>query len=859
MRYLFFTLFISLILVGCKSSDITTSEPTREIFLDTLEVSLEPPLPPIQLANNRAFDLLHTKLEVSFNFEQQHLLGKASLTLKPYFYSQKTLQLDAQTFDIQNVSASSSIPEFKLDTFNYDGKTLNLVFNKTLSKSDSVIVYIDYTAKPNESPQKGGAAIREDKGLYFIDPLDTDPNKPTQIWTQGEPEANSNWFPTIDDPQEKCTQEIEITVPNRFKTLSNGELEFSTLNGDGTRTDFWSQNKPHSPYLFMMAIGEFAVVEDFGYDIPINYYVEPKYKEDAEAIFKYTPEMLRFFSERLGVKYPWQKFDQVIVRDYVSGAMENTTAVIFGEFVQKTKRELIDGDNQDIVAHEMFHHWFGDLVTCEDWGNLTINESFATYGPYLWREYKHGRQDADRYLLNNKNSYFEEALFKQETLVRKRYEQPLAMFDRHSYSKGSAVLHMLRNELGDDAFFKGLQYFLETHQHTGVEAVELRLALEEVSGKNLQLFFDNWYYSAGHPAVEAFYFVNDSSNTVNVELTQDKHPKNIYPYFNLNVDVWIVTDNGINKEKLTFFEEEKSYQFNFEGELQNVILDPKGVYLIDWNDNKPFSWWEHQYKNHPYFEQRLRAFEKLSLNVENDSSSKDLVIMGLTDSIPQIQQKAIMQLPFVLPYQSEKIKATCIQLTKNSSSPAVRQASLKFLVNNFSSNGLQSLLQEKLSDSSYAVLGEALIGVYKLNPQMGIVLAEEYEESESITLKLKLAEMYAESGTADKMSFFKSQLENISSGSRNTLVRSWVKWCGNVNQDQITLQVVPIIEQTILNETTWWNRLSLIESQYQLLSFYLEESPENGNDTKAMVASEISKSISRILDAETNPQVLRYF
>jgi aminopeptidase N len=276
-------------------------------------------------------------------------------------------------------------------TYAYDSLQLNIALGKEIPGGQNFKLFIEYTAKPNEKKIGGSAAIQEDKGLYFINPLGKEQNKPQQIWTQGETESNSNWFPCIDKPNQKMTQEIEIKVASNFKTLSNGLLTRSTQNADGTRTDVWTMNQPHAPYLAMMTIGNFEVVRDYWNGKEVSYYVEPEFKQYARAIFGKTPAMLEFFSNRLGVSYPWPKYAQIVARDYVSGAMENTSATLHGEFLQKTNRQLLDENNEDIISHELCHQWFGDLVTCESWSNIPLNESFATYGEYLWNEFDHGK------------------------------------------------------------------------------------------------------------------------------------------------------------------------------------------------------------------------------------------------------------------------------------------------------------------------------------------------------------------------------------------------------------------------------------------------------------------------------------
>ena len=853
-------LLLIVISLGCKNTKNITSQPTESIFLDTINVSAFPEQTPVQTARDIDFDLIHTSLEVKFDLEKQYLFGKANLTISPYFYPKKTVVLDAKKMEVHNVKATLKNQELKVDSFVKSNLFLTIYLNQEISSKDTIEIEVDYTSKPNEFKPEGiGSAIRSDKGLYFIDPTNLDPKKPTQIWTQGEPEANSNWFPTFDTPNQKTTQEIAITVDEKFTTLSNGILDFSSLNGDGTRTDYWSMNLPHSSYLFMMAIGEFAVVEDNSIDIPVKYFVEPKYKEHAAKIFKYTPDMLQFFSKKLGVDYPWPKFDQVIVRDYVSGAMENTTAVIFGEFIQKTSRELIDGDNQDIVAHEMFHHWFGDLITCEGWGNLTVNESFATYAPYLWREFKYGKTDADRYLENNKQSYFDEAIYKQEKLVRTQFYQPLDMFDRHSYSKGSTIIHMLRNQLGDDAFLKGLQIFLTENAYQPVEAIHLKLAMEKASGKNLDVFFNQWYFSKGHPEVEVDYIVDDASKTVKIQFNQTENTENIYPFFNLPVEIEVQTNKGVYKANVELFNRVDSVKVRYEGELENVVIDPKGKLLVKWQENKPFSWFNYQYYNSTSFSAQKSSFLQIAQSVDTDTAAKNLVIAALSNPYYWFREKALDNLSFVLPYQSEELRNTCVNLVKTDDNSMVRKKALAFLNKNFSDKTLLPLMQEKLSDSSLTVVGEALYGVYKINPDLGLVLASEFEDEESSILKIQIASIYAKSSDTSKVNYFKTLFNSTSGNQKSFVSKSWVNYLKNVNQSNFTVQFLPILEQAVLQEDAWWNRLKLMESLFDLQEFYSQLSTDDPSGINAQVNQEILKCVSRLIEKEKNPQVLQYF
>jgi aminopeptidase N len=277
-----------------------------------------------------------------------------------------------------------------------------------------------------------------------------------------------------------------------------------------------------------------GIVKDSWNGKEVSYYVEPKYKDVASKIFGNTPEMIDFYSKTLGVQYPWPKYAQVIVRDYVSGAMENTSATIHGEFVQRNERQLIDESHQDIIAHELFHQWFGDLVTCESWSNLPLNESFATYGEYLWNDYKYGKLYADVKLYRQAKGYFGESKRKNVNMIRHYYDDKEDMFDAHSYNKGGAILHMLRAQVGDEAFFASLQKYLTKKAFGTAEIHDLRLAFEEVTGRDMNKFFNQWFLQSGHPVLDIKYSSDEDS--VYVDITQ-KHNADLGQVYNLPMKI----------------------------------------------------------------------------------------------------------------------------------------------------------------------------------------------------------------------------------------------------------------------------------------------------------------------------------
>ncbi len=747
-------LAIVMFFAACKTQkDIVEAYPIviEEDLLDTLVVTApvfkdEAPneLPVYNASATRHHDLIHTRLDIAFDWEKQHVLGKATLTLKPYFYKTNQLVLDAKVFDIHKITMNGKFLEY-----DYDFSKLRISLDRVYTRDEEFKIIIDYTAKPNEGPSSGSAAITSDKGLFFINPLNENPNKPQQIWTQGETENSSRWFPTIDKPNERCTQEMFITVENRFKTLSNGKLMSEILNDNGTRTDYWKQDKAHAPYLFMIGVGEYAVVNDKWRDIPLMYYVEPEFKDDAKAIFNHTPEMLDFFSDRLGFPYPWDKYAQIICRDYVSGAMENTGAVVFGEFVQKNSREFIDSNNDDIVAHEMFHHWFGDLVTCESWSNLSLNEGFATYSEYLWREYKYGKDNAERKRLDDLNNYLmSSAQTGKHDLIDFKYDNKEKMFDAHSYNKGGLIVHMLRSHVGDEAFFAGLNKYLTDNAYSDVEAHELRLAFEDVVGEDLNWFFNQWFYNQGHPILAVKYIKDEEAKRVTIEVSQTQDHEENPAIFKFPVETALYFPSG----KKTFIKHwadkrNNTYEINIEGDEMPVavVFDGKHDILSVVNEKRSEEEYVHLFLLSEEYEDKLMAIKKLKgspsihriLSNAIESPSKEIrgLVVGYLDA--------------------EKDAIKLRHLASNDPSSSVRASALR----NLSNLDLAMELIEK--DSSFWVISEALSIIKKNDNEKAIYYAEQLAKTYHKPLISKISEIYASTGEAKYLDFFENNINKV--------------------------------------------------------------------------------------------------
>src|SRR5450432_2720571 len=530
----------------------------------------------------RINDLVHTKLEVNFDYNKAWMFGKEWVTLHPHFYSTDSLTLDAKGMEIKEIAmikGSSKIPL----KYSYDSMRLRITLDKLYKGGENYTIYINYVSRPNELKVKGSAAITDAKGLYFINPKGEEEGKPIQIWTQGETEANSAWFPTIDKPNQKTTEEIYMTVPSKYVTLSNGTLISQKKNTDGTRTDYWKMDLPNSPYLFFMGVGEYAVIKDLYKGKEVSYYVEKEYAPVAKRIFGNTPEMMAFYSRITGVDYQWNKYSQIVGRDYVSGAMENTTATLHQESAQQDARELVDGNGwEDVIAHELFHQWFGDLVTTESWSNITVNESFADYSETLWDTYRHGKDAGDEHIEENRETYLGNPADAAKNLVRFYYNNKEDVFDQVSYPKGGAILHMLHNYVGDSAFFKSLNLYLTTNRFKSAEAQQLRLAFEEVTGQDLNWFWNQWYYGSGQPDLTINYDYSNKTARVIIEQTQATGKIFKLP---VAIDVY---NGGANKKRYKVWIENKTDTFYFASDKKPSLInvDADKVLLVKKTDNK---------------------------------------------------------------------------------------------------------------------------------------------------------------------------------------------------------------------------------------------------------------------------------
>lgn len=717
----FFSL-LSLMCFGISGYAQSSSKDTvQEITLDTLTISAPAGPQVYRAAAPKLWEIMHTRIALSFNFKTKTADAKEWIKLHPYFYPTDTLVLDAKSMHIDSVA----IIQKKVITplkYVYDDDQLKIYFGCVHSSTDTLELYLKYTALPYGEAKGGSSAIVDDRGLYFINTDYSVPHKPAEIWTQGETESNSHWMITIDKPNTRFTSQVELTVPDSFVTLSNGNI-IKQVKANGMHTDIWKMDMPIQAYAVMFAIGKYTIIKDHWKNKEVNYYVEPEYAPYAKKMFNNTAEMIGYFSERTGVPYPWSKYSQVVARDYVSGAMENTSASLFGEFMNQNPREMADKNSEDIVSHELFHQWFGDYVTAKSWSNLTINESFANYGEQLWRTHKYGKAAGDELAYNDLLGYIGTATINDPQLVRFHYDSREDMFDQISYNKGGSVLRYLNSLIGDAAFDKAMNLYLTKNALHSAEAHNWRMAVEDATGQDWNWFFDEWYFHPGHPLLKVVYNYDDAAKILGVSVTQTQNDSPFLYQLPLKTSVIYgndveVVDWRLSKRKDTF-----TYAYR-DGKRPVVVPDCLHVLPGEIKDGKKPEQWAVQFAHsNDYISRRLAVVAAGKLL--SDSVSQTIIDMGLGDVLPSIRKLTLTQLKSTSSEKNHrKWTAKVRQISVSDSNKLVRAEAFGVL-GAWKVTAAKEDMFAALYDSSYILAGTALDAIGKMDKDTAYILSKQ--------------------------------------------------------------------------------------------------------------------------------------
>lgn len=532
-------------------------------------------------ARDRVVDIQHMTLRLKVDPTRKWIEGAVTYRVEALRPQVAQWVLDAgPDLEVRRVAGGQGDLSFQRD-----GERLVLRWPTPLAMGQTDEVTIEYQGRPS-------------KGLYFVGP-DVHPGWPVQVWSQGEAEDNHFWFPTHDFPNERFTTEAYWTVPKPLMAVANGALVDVQDSPDGRwRTYHWRESVPHVPYLVSVVVGEFRKVEDRFEDIPVEYYVPVAFTEaDARRSFGKTPAVMAFFSERLGFRYPYEKYAQTAIYNFQYGGMENISATTVWVETLHDERAHLETRSDGLVAHELAHQWFGDLLTCKSWAHIWLNESFAILMAAVWAEHDEGRDAYDWERLDWFDTYLRQSQEYLRPIVWNVYTYPDDMFDRHSYEKGALVLHMLRTLLGEELFWKGIRHYVRTHAYQTVETSDLRQALEEVSGMALDGFFDPWVYHAGHPKlrIDARWDPERGELVLQVEQRQTLSPW--VPLFRIPTQVHIVTDAGAESHDVLIHQASHEFRFPLRQKPRMVLLDPGRHWLTEQEWDKSTDEWVYQLKH----------------------------------------------------------------------------------------------------------------------------------------------------------------------------------------------------------------------------------------------------------------------
>jgi aminopeptidase N len=512
----------------------------------------------------RTFDVEHYIIRTRFDRIAKIVYGDTTIKFKPLTDKFNTLELDSEGLKFTSVKLVNEDKEL-VSRVTEDKVFINL--GKNYSTTDSISVRLIYTSMPK-------------KGVYFVDELKKDGKsvRASQVWTQGEAAETRHWFPSYDFPDDKATTEQFITVNKGETAIANGDLKDVIDNVDGTQTFHFYMPLPHSTYLTSFVVGTYTKIEDKYKQIPFGYYVYPDRTDIVPNAYGKTKEMMRIFEEITKIKYPFNKYDQTIVANFTFGGMENVTATTMADTeIFLANFDFAKGSVEDLVSHELAHSWFGNLVTCKNWSELWLNEGLATFMESAYREKMYGRADYIRKIKDDVAEFMIEDSYKKNphglfnTTADPKDD---SIFDSITYKKGGAVIHTLRETIGDEAFWKGVNLYLERHKFGNVESTDLQKAFEESSNTDLNWFFSQWVYKAGFPKINVKTVYNVRTKELELTFNQTQKADSLIPEsFVLPLEIGIKTQSGTKIEKIELKKREEVFKFQLSQKPLDIILD----------------------------------------------------------------------------------------------------------------------------------------------------------------------------------------------------------------------------------------------------------------------------------------------
>lgn len=536
---------------------------SRALLLIIAAVVFVPAQTPTSNFNRtRTFDALHYEIRTTFDRKNRSIAGQTTVAFRPLVSGLASLELDSVGLTYNSVTLEPSSKPLRYRTI--DGKIV-VALDRGYASTETIRVKLAYTSRPKKGIRFVGSDF--DGGQMIHD---------AQVWTQGQAEYSRYWFPSYDFPDDKATTEQYLTVNPGETAIANGSLADVSLNPDGTSTFHFKMDLPHSVYLTSFIIGKYVRQSDKYGEVPMSVYVYPGREPLFKNAFGRTKDMMRIFESLTGVPFAWPKYDQTIVAKFTLGGMENVTATTFSDaeiFTVDYNQLLVE----DIVAHELAHSWFGNLVTCRNWAELWLNEGFATFMEAAYREKMYGRDEYLRKIRDDSEVYFagESVMSKKHGLFNRLADGGDAQFDEVTYQKGGVVIHMLRETVGDQAFWKAIRIYLDRHRFGNVETTDLQKAFEDASGRKLDAFFGQWVYGSGYPKLEIAPRYDAKNGNLILNINQTQRADGLTPSaFQFPLEVAITTPTGTKTERIEIKDRVGVFALPLASAPINVAFDP---------------------------------------------------------------------------------------------------------------------------------------------------------------------------------------------------------------------------------------------------------------------------------------------
>ena len=632
------------------------------------------------------FDLQHQIINVRFDWARHAVIGSTTLRISSLDTPLDTINLDAMGMKIKRVTTVNSGPV----TYTYDDTTLAVHPMHPLPPHTVILIAVDYeTVKPK-------------KGAYFID-------RTHYLWTQGETDDTRYWVPTYDHPDDKTTWEINVVTDPDERALSNGRLVGSKKVADGVEWS-WKLEKPASTYLMSIVAGKYTVIKDHWKDVPVDYWVYPDTVAAARRGFGDTPRAIDFYSKKLGVPYPWPKYDQSVVPDYIFGGMENVTCTtqndkeaLFPAWAVPQATLLATG----LVAHELAHQWFGDLLTTKEWPHVWLNEGFATFMEQAYREGLYGVDEGafDRWKAHQQALAADQRA--RRPIVYDRWvDDPIELFfSGHIYPKGAMVLQMLRHKFGDALFWAAMHRYVAEHAYQTVVTDDLRRAFEETTHQNLKPFFDQWVYGAGFPVFQVDYSYDPGTRRLTM-LAKEVQPRDsLTGYFDADVDVEVRTDHGVVRGVVPVRNGVGEVGLTLDGEPRSIRWN-KGKWLLEVSDfPRPSRMLAYQLAHDDDVLGRLEAIDLLKERAHQSTVVKALTQAATDDKFWAVRRSAAVALAAAAPDPSVQRVLLMVLQDRDARVRIGAIEALQKFSDSTSALALSNLVER---DSSLTVRGEAL-------------------------------------------------------------------------------------------------------------------------------------------------------